>query len=364
MAKHPTREVLPGNDGRWYLELVGVVEPELESTDTYATLQALVPPATPDDTATVSTGAIAAAVNGALVQDALPSGEFVALAPGAATGNETARPSRRCRRWWSLGLALVLVAATISTAAYLLPRAAQAEAADAAVEHRAALVAFRTELPSTQSALADLTDPASNADAVSGVPVAVAGLSAASGRSISVATVPLPSTLPFVPRGGFERLDATRNTMTILGGAGSDLAGRISVGFTYRTAIDALFAVGPLPTGLEEAAITDLSIALAADLAEAGRLVAELRQDAIFIAVREEAATASQRYAIWQLEYLDALHDADENRAAVLVAELDATVVRIDRALDAALGAMRNDLDPLIVELASELEAAIDGVPG
>ena len=117
MAKHPPREVLPGNDGRWYLELVGVVEPELESTDTYATLQALVPPATPDGTATVSSGATAAAVNGALVPDAQPSGEFVALAPDAATGSETVRPSWRGRRWWRLGLALVLVAAPASAAA-------------------------------------------------------------------------------------------------------------------------------------------------------------------------------------------------------------------------------------------------------
>lgn len=363
MAKHPTREILPGNDGRWYLELIGAVEPVLESTDTYASLQNLVPPATPDDTATVSTGAGAAAVNGDLVADALPNGEFVPLGPDAATGYETEQPVRSPLRWWSLGLALVLVAATAAAAAYLLPGAAEAEAADVAGEHRAALVALRNELPATQSALDDLTDPASNADALSGVPVAVAELSAVSGKVISVATIPLPSTLPLVPRGGFERLDSTRNAMAILGGTGRDVAGRIGVGFTYRTAIDALFAVGPLPTNLEAAAITDLSIVLAADLAETGRLVAELPQDAIFFVVRETATIASQRYAIWQLEYLDALHDTDEGRAAVLVAELAATVTGIDRALDAALGAMRNELDPLIVELASELEAAIDGVP-
>ena len=364
MAKHPTGETLPGNDGRWYLELVGVVEPELQSTDTFANLQNLVPPATPDHTATVSTGAATAAVSGALVEDAQPNDEFVPLAPDAATVYETEQPSRRLLRWWSLGLALVLVAATIAAAAYLLPPAADAEAADAAAEHRAALVALRSELPATQLALDDVTDPASNADAVSGVPVAVAELNAVSGKAISVATIPLPSTLPFVPRDAFERLETTRNTMTILGGTGRDLAGRIGVGFTYRTAIDGLFAVGPLPSRLEDPAITDLSIALAADLAETGRLVAELPQDAIFIAVRDAAATASQRYAIWQLEYLDALHDADDDRTAVLVAELNATVIRIDRELISALGAMRSDLDPLIVELSSELEAAIERVPG
>ena len=363
MPKHPARESLPGNDGRWYLELVGVVEPELESTETYATLERLVPPPTPDDTATVSSGAMAAAVTGALVSEAAPNGEFVPLAPDAAASIEDEGPTRRRAPWWSLGLALVLIAATIGAAVYLLPRAAATEATAAVAEHRSALVALRNELPTTQSALADLTDPASNADAVSGVPVAVAELNGASRKVIVVATTSLPATLPFVPRGAFEALAPTRTAMTILGGSGRDLSSRLGVGFTYRTAIESLFVVGALPTQAQDIAITDLSIALAADLAETGRLVAELPQDASFIPVREAVGSASQRYATWQLEYLDALHEGDADRAEVLVAELTDTVDQIGVELNTALGVLRRDLDPLIVQLAAELEAAIDTLP-
>ena len=259
-------------------------------------------------------------------------------------------------------LLLILVGA-VGAGIYLLPRASDQEAAVLASQHRRAMVEMRNELPSTQQALADLTDPTASLDAVSAVPEAIAALNSVSGRAIAVATTPMPATLPLVPRDGFDFLKPTREVMTILGATGRDLAGRIGIGFTYRTSIEALFAIDGLPVDASDDAITDLSFALAEDLADTGRLIADLPQDALFVGVADAATVASQRYPTWQLEYLDALRQGDRERAGVLVAELAAAGRTVDSRLYTALGDMRTELDGVIVILAAELEAAIDTAP-
>lgn len=349
---------LPGNDGRWFLELVGVVEPSLESTDTYATLEGLVPPPTPDDTATITAAAGAAAVKGALLDDSAANGEFVPL------GTETPAGIKRRRRWpWVVvGILVLAIVGVVASGVYLLPRSADEEASLLASQYRSTLTNMRNELPATQLALGSLTDPAADED-IAAVPTAIARLNSASGLTTSEATGPLPETLPLVPRTAFEALKPTRSTMTILGATGRDLAGRIGVAYTYRTTMGSLFAVNVLPSSASETRITELSLALATDLADTGRLVADLPPDAAFIEVRDAAVSASERYATWQLEYLEALRAQDTDRAAQLIAERGAALAALDEILSRALIGVRTELDPLIVELARELEAAIVVVP-
>lgn len=362
MARRSESSALPGNDGRWFLELIGVIEPELDSTATYATLESLVPPPVADDSTTLSAGAASAAVNGALLVEPTPNGELVPLTPGAPAGGAEDGPRRR-RVWWITGPLLLILVGALGAGIYLLPRASTQEAAQVASQHRNAMVEMRNELPSTQQALADLTDPAASPEAISAVPEAIAALSSVSGRAIAVATTPMPATLPLVPRDGFDSLEPTREAMTILGATGRDLAGRIGIGFTYRTSIEALFAIDGLPVDASDDAITDLSLALAEDLADTGRLIADLPQDALFVVVADAATVASQRYPTWQLEYLDALRQGDRERAGALAAELAAARRTIDSRLHTALGDMRTELDGVIVVVAAELEAAIDTAP-
>lgn len=362
MPKRPAGDNLPGNDGRWFLELIGVAEPALESTDAYATLESLVPPPTADDTSTLSTGAIAAAVNGALSRSATENGEFVPLSAGDTQAIDDAPPRRW--RWWVLGVVAVLVILAVGAGAYFLPRSTEADAALLAASYRAALIEVRNELPTTQQALASLTDPASPDDAVSAVPSVIADLNAKSGMAAALGTQPLPGTPPLVSPSPLEALEPTRATMTILGASGRDLAGRLGFGFTYRTTMDSIFAVRTLPVEAADPAITELSLALAGDLAETGRLVADLPPEAAFVEVRDAAVSASERYATWQLEYLDALREGDAERAGRLIAERGAALVELSSMLTDALAATRSELDPLIVVLAAELEAAILAVPG
>ncbi|MEA2009335.1 MAG: hypothetical protein U9N78_01375, partial [Actinomycetota bacterium] len=75
------------------------------------------------------------------------------------------------------------------------------------------------------------------------------------------------------------------------------------------------------------------------------------------------ATQASERYAPWQLEYLDALREGDTERAADLIVELDAARDDIEASMDRALGVVRTEVDPRIVTLAGETEAAINDIP-
>ncbi len=356
MARRSESSALPGNDGRWFLELIGIIAPEPEPTATYATLETLVPPPVADDSTTVNVASASAAVNGALLAEPTPNGELVPLAPDEDG-------PRRWWLWWIAGLLLLILGGALGAGIYLLPRASSQDAAVLASQHRNAMIEMRIELPSTQQALADLTDPAASPEAVSAVPEAIAALSSVSGRAIATATTPIPATLPLVPRAGFDSLEPTRETMTILGATGRDVAGRIGIGFIYRTSIEALFGIDQLPVGAPDDAIADLSLALAEDLANVGRLIADLPQDALFVAVAEAATVASRRYPTWQLEYLDALRQSDREQAGALVAELAAARHTIESRLHNALSDMRIELDAVIVILAAELEAAIDAVP-
>ena len=361
MPKKPAREHLPGNDGRWFLELVGVVEPSLESTDTYAILEGLVPPPAPDDTSTLSAAATAAAVNGGLQTESGPNGE---LSP---FGGGTQVPSGRARRRWPWLVSATLIAVLVALGAYgvyVLPRSVAAEADELAAEYRVALTNLRNELPATQLALAAITDTVTSDDEVAEVPAAIARLNTVSGLTTSQATIPLPETLPLISAAPLEALGPTRSTMTILGASGRDLAARLGLGYTYRTTMESLFAVNALPTSASDTAITEMSLALATDLADTGRLVAELPPDAGFVVVREGAVAASQRYATWQIEYLEALRAGDSSRASELIAERGAALAALNEILSDAMIAMRLALDPIIVELAGETEAAIGLIPG
>jgi hypothetical protein len=151
--------------------------------------------------------------------------------------------------------------------------------------------------------------------------------------------------------------------MLILGAEGEGISGRLATTFAYRSTVPALFATPELPTQAESADVDQLSVALAESLAETARLISDLPPDPTFAATRELATEASARYATWQLEYLDALREGDTARAASLVTELEEARDGIEDLLIAALATVRAELDPRIVSLATETEAAVAAIP-
>ena len=151
--------------------------------------------------------------------------------------------------------------------------------------------------------------------------------------------------------------------MLILGAEGEGISGRLATTFSYRSTIPALFETPALPTQAESSTVDQLSVALAESLAETARLIADLPPDPTFAATRELATEASARYATWQLEYLDALREADTVRATSLIGELEEAADGIENSLDTALSTVRAEVDPRIVALAGETEEAIAAIP-
>ena len=374
MARKKPQISLPGNDGRWFLELAGVVKPAPSPTETYTELKALEqPPAfVSSESAAVTAGA--AAVSGSLATDT--NGEttgddtFVPVAPRSNDGLDDWEPDdvsprlgRRGLGKW-LGAALLVIAvAAIVLAVVLLPRTVQNEAELLAADYAQSLTDLRNELPDSQAALASLTDPATTPEDISSTVPAIGDLNTRGAVVISLATAPLPSTLMFVPRDPLEALEPTRTTMLILGAEAEGISGRLATTFTYHSTVPALFTTPELPVEADSATINALSVVLAESLADTARLVADLPPDPTFAETRDLAAQASERYAPWQLEYLDALRQGDTDRAADLVVELDTARNDITTALDVALGVVRAEVDPRIVVLAGETETAIGDIP-
>jgi hypothetical protein len=375
MARKEPQIPLPGNDGRWFLELAGVIEPAPRPTETYTELEALEPPPAFVASESVAVTAGAAAVSGSLSADTNGGTEgdnetFVPVAPRSDEGLKDWRPddvSPRLGRHgfgrWLAGALFVLAVAAVALAVFLLPRAVQSEADALATGYAQSLTDLRNELPNSQGALASLTDPASTPEAVSASVPAIGDLNTRGTVVISLATTPLPSTLVLIPRGPLVALDPTRTTMLILGAEAEGISGRLATTFTYRSTVPALFATPDLPVEADSATTDALSVALAESLAETARLVADLPPDPTFTETRDLATKASERYATWQLEYLDALREGHTDRATALIVELDAAVDDIDAALGVALGVVRVEVDPRIVALAIETESAIADIP-
>ncbi len=374
MARKKQEVPLPGNDGRWFLELAGVAKPAPSPTKTYAELEALEqPPAfVASESAAVTAGA--AAVSGSLASatdsESSEGDTFVPVAPRTDDGLDDWQPddvsprlARRGLGRWLVGALAVLAIAAIAIAVVLLPRAVQSEADLLAAGYTQSLIDLRNELPDSQVALATLTDPTSPSEAISASVPAIGDLNTRGTIVISLATTPLPPTLAFVPRGPLEALEPTRTTMLILGAEAEGISGRLATTFTYHSTVPNLFATPELPVEADSATTDALSVTLAESLANTARLIAGLPPDPTFAETRDLATQASERYAPWQLEYLDALREGDTDRAADLIIELETAREDIGASLARALRVVRAEVDPRIVALAVETEAAIIAIP-
>jgi hypothetical protein len=371
MAKKDQEPPLPGNDGRWFLEVAGVVEQPASPTSSYGELRDLKPPAPVVASETAAVTASTAAVSGSLSADEdVDEDTFVPVAsPPADTLPDwepdavSSRLGGRSYGRWVVAGVLVALIAVVGFAVYYVPRSVQEDADALGATYRNSLTVLRNELPTTQVALQILTDPTTSPDDVSSTVPAISDLNTDATIVIRQATAPLPSTPPLVPRSPLEDLEPTRSTMLILGAGGEGISGRLATTFSYRSTVPALFETPDLPTQAESSTIDQLSVALAESLAETARLIADLPPDPTFAATRDLATEASARYATWQLEYLDALREGDTARAASLIGELEAAQDGIDASLNAALSTVRAEVDPRIVTLATETEEAIAAIP-
>jgi len=359
MTDDDTQPDLPGNDGRWFLEIVGVVPAEPSSKSTIATLEQPV---------------LDAAAAAAIAAETTPEETDEIPVVGAAAGEKALRAYRpselskklagnRSFRWGMVALAAILAIAVLAAIVYV-PVAANNRATTTANSYGSALVDYRNNLPGAQAAVIVLGDPAASESDLDGVIPATADLQEHAGTVTDLATEPLPATLPFAPRNRIDALEPTRSSMLVLGAEGQDIAERMGRGYVYRTTVPNLLATGELPTEGDAATVDRLSVDFAAVLAETSGLASDLPEDPLFDQVKWATAEAAEWFATWQLDYLDALRSSDADAAAELVAELEDVRIAIAETLAAALDALGRELNEQIIVLAGGIEETIASIPG
>ena len=376
MTSQDSPQDRPGNDGRWFLELTGTVESEPTSTSSFATLENL------DIQAGVA--AAVAAGTATATDEADETGEMEITAVTAAPTADTAvvasveggplddwQPEglsrtlikRKPFRWTVVGLTLIVILAIVAGVLWL-PRAAENQATDLATSYSAALTDYRNVLPETQAAVLVLADPESTESEITGVIPATANLQGHANGVSTMAAEPLPSTLPFVSRSSFEALEPTRSSMVVLGRNGEDVAARIGRGYVYRTTVPELFTMPDLPVEADTGTINQLSVDLASVLADTSRLASELPEDPLFVPVKTAATEAAERFAEWQLDYLEALRSDDPEAATALLSELADARDTIEHANAVALVTLGEEVNAEIVLLAGNIEETIASMPG
>ena len=275
----------------------------------------------------------------------------------ASVDPDLSRPlrSRRSFRWPVIAV-LVLLIIAVGVAAIFLPRAIDAEALAVRQTYYDATSDVRSYVPEAQVALDAVTDESSDVAELSSAIPRIAELDSRAFAMQEAAAESLPSTLPLVPAAAIDALVPLQDTTAALGDDGSDLAHRLGNAYIYRVSIPGLMQTGNLPTAATTETINEISGTLASSLADDAAAIAQLPDDPIFVDVQSLAQDSHKRYAVWQLEYLDALANEDRASAEALVEEIIATKAALALANTEALTRFRAEFDSSIVVYASDLE--------
>ncbi len=324
----------PGNDGSWYLQLLGFDGEADTASSAAGHLQALLRQEDPPD----------------LLEDWSPE----ALSRKAA--------SRRTFRW-SVITFVVLVGVLTAFTIWWVPRVAEQRVEDRITRVRVSLVEVRNSLPSLQQALAIATEPATSVDDLAATAPPLAAALASAERLTSEGVDPLPDVPPIIGSQDLEILSAEQSRFSFMGAEASAVTQRISTVIAYRTGVDQLFAVPPLPTSASGEELSAVSVALANTLADSVAASAGLPADAALAGHAESVTAAIARFGDWQVEYIDRLRRTLSDDAATLISEWEAIIADLDVQLIAALGAIRSDLDTSILELASQLDRTLLRLP-
>ncbi len=386
MAKQPTTKP-DHDDGSWFLQAVGAEPPaptasevvaELQRENTQPDLPAVddtkhpspretnseieivsfdgdpgtstssfapipVPPPTPPELSEVTT-------------------EMDIISPGQAFDDTVLAPALRTRRRfrWPVAGFLVFAIAAFGVAALWLPRAVENEAFAVRQSNYDATLAVRSYLPTAQTALDAVTDPASTPDVLSASVPIISQLSSHATNLATTAQEPLPPRIPLVSSQAIDDLAPIQDQSAILASDASEVARRLGHGYVYRTSIPELLDTGDLPASASTQEINTIAILLASSLADDAALISDLPTDPAFASVLTRATQAQERYGPWQIAYLGALTSNDPETAAGLIAEIAAIKSSLAEENEATLLAFRSSLDGRIVSLAGELQAHLD----
>ncbi len=267
------------------------------------------------------------------------------------------RPLRTKRRFrWPVVFLVLALIAIAAVAVVWVPRALEQQALTVRQHNYDASLAVRTYIPTSQTALDSITNPASSNDAVNASVSVISSLSSLGSDLEAAASEPLPVSIPLITPDSTSDLESLTQRSTLLAGDTTEIARRLGHGYVYRTSIPELLTPGALPSEASGSAIDELTIQLATSLADDAGVVADLPDDAAFAPTLALASSTHEQYTQWQGVYLDALTAANQPAITDALDQFDALRNDLARSNTEDLLTLRSELDNRLVSLASALD--------
>ena len=266
--------------------------------------------------------------------------------------------SSRPFRWTSV-LAGVAVIALIVVGLVFLPSIARSRADSHRDMLTTALSELRAELPDTQGSLEVATEPHTDIETLSGLSTQLTGLTAKASAVDAAAQADLPSAPPFTSSAPIDELEPVRQRIEPLGTTAQTIQRRIANLVQYRTLISGFLVLPELPDTADSAIQTELRVILASAQADSASILTELPSDVSLDPHQELARSINEKFATWQIDYLEALRTGDGTAAALLVAELESDLDTLESELVTPLAQIRRQTDTDLIDLARSIDEVV-----
>jgi hypothetical protein len=215
---------------------------------------------------------------------------------------------------------------------------------------------YAAQLPNAHQTVAVITDPASQTAALSDAAVSLSSFDSPARALFEVAAEPLPTVLPLVSRTPLDALTPVRRSMATASEIGLSVERRLGDALSYRLVLEKAFQLPQLPTAATQQQIATLGVSLGLAVTTTSESVTQL-PDEPFLAEHLAGATQlSLRLDDWQVEYLDALRQGDQEQAAALVQEIDQRIAALQAGLASPLAAMHDWAETQLNTLEGQLD--------
>jgi hypothetical protein len=222
-----------------------------------------------------------------------------------------------------------------------------------------ALGELRAELPDTQASLATATDPASGTEALESLGTQLTVLAARAADLDEAAQMDLPAVPPFTSSEAIDELEPIRQRVEPLGTIATTIQRRIANLAHYRILMASFLALPELPTSATSAPQAELRVQLAEAQAASAAILSDLPSDVSLDGHHALAREINDRFAEWQVEYLDALRTEDAATATALITEIQDLLANLEQELVTPLSQIRGQTDSDLIDLARSIQEVI-----
>ncbi|MBT8207327.1 MAG: hypothetical protein KJO18_03550, partial [Acidimicrobiia bacterium] len=172
----------------------------------------------------------------------------------------------------------------------------------------------------------------------------ILSFSTASEQAASVASDPIPRSVPLADAAPLVELEQKRQLLAVASGRASGLAVEATRFHAYIAGVSQIFRIPELPKSATAAAANELSIDLAAVLSDSLGQLTDLPDIPAFANHRAELELLIGRFGDWQIDYLEGLRIGDLDRVEALLTELEAELLAVSATLDEPLREVATDL--------------------